>query len=144
MASPTRVLAIDLGSKRIGLAISDESRKIAFPAGVIASRSTKADVEALRALAAEREVGTVVVGLPIHMDGRRGPEAARAQAFAEALGAATGLPVALLDERWTTRGAERALHEMGRSRKQQRGVVDQVAATLLLQTFLEREARSGR
>jgi putative Holliday junction resolvase len=144
MASPNRVLAIDLGAKRIGLAISDETRTIAFPAGVLASKGPKADVVALRALVAEREVGAIVVGLPIHMSGRRGPEAERAETFAAALGAATGLPVALLDERWTSRGAERALHEMGRSKKQQRGKVDEVAATLLLQTFLEREAGRSR
>lgn len=143
MPPPTRVLAIDLGAKRIGLAISDETRTIAFPAGTLASRGPKLDVAALAALVAEREVGAIVVGLPIHLNGRRGPEAERAEAFAAKLGEATGLPVSLLDERWTSRGAERALHEMGRSAKQQRGKVDEVAATLLLQTFLAREARSA-
>lgn len=143
MVSPTRVLAIDLGAKRIGLAISDETRTIAFPAGVLESLGRRADVAALCALAGERGVGAIVVGLPIHMSGRRGPEAKRAQTFAEALRAATGLPVELLDERWTSRGAERALDEMGRSRKQQRGKVDELAATLLLQTFLDREARQA-
>lgn len=141
MSPPTRVLAIDLGAKRIGLAISDETRSIAFPAGTLASRGAKADVAALAALAAEREVGAIVVGLPIHMNGRRGKEAQRSEAFAAALGRATGLPVSLLDERWSSRGAQRALHEMGHSAKQQRGRLDEVAATLLLQVFLARDAR---
>jgi len=143
MAEPTPaeapcVLALDLGSRRIGLAVSDRERRIAFPAGVLERRGGARDLEALRALVAEREVGRVVVGLPIHMNGRRGPEAEAATAFARKLADATGLPVDTLDERWTTREAERALREMGRPKAKQRGAVDTVAATILLRTYLAR------
>ena len=112
-APPTRILGLDLGSKRVGLAVSDADARIAFPAGVLARRGRKADLAALRALCAEREVAEIVVGLPIHLSGRKGPAAVAAAAFARALAEATGLPVALQDERWTTREAERALGDMG-------------------------------
>lgn len=133
-----RVLGIDLGSKRIGLAVSDEVGSIAFPAGVLERRGRTRDLTALRTLAQERGVGRVVVGLPIHMNGRHGPEAEAARAFAEDLARETGLPVDTLDERWTSVEAERTLREMGRRPSRQRGDVDAVAATLLLRTYLER------
>jgi putative Holliday junction resolvase len=134
------VLALDLGTKRIGLAVSDRERRIAFPAGVLERRGGRKDLEALRALIAEREVGRVVVGLPVHMSGRRGPEAEAAVAFARSLADATGLPVETLDERWTTVEAERALRAMGRPKAKQKGLVDTVAASILLRTWLERAA----
>ena len=77
------------------------------------------------------------------MSGRGGPEAEAARAFARALGEATGLPVDLLDERWTSREAERALRDAPARRKRDRGTVDSVAATLLLRTYLERERRAA-
>jgi putative holliday junction resolvase len=138
------VLGVDLGSKRIGLAISDEGERIALPAGVLESRGRKADVEALRRLAAERGVSRVVVGLPLHMSGRAGPEAEAARAFARALAESSALPVETLDERWSTVEAERTLRETGRSgRKRRSGEADTLAATLLLRTYLERRTRSG-
>jgi putative holliday junction resolvase len=138
------VLGIDLGSKRIGLAISDEREQVALPAGVLESRGRTADVGALRRLAAERGVSRVVVGLPLHMSGRAGPEAEAARAFARELAGALALPVETLDERWSTVEAERTLRETGRSRKKRRsGEADTLAATLLLRTYLERRARGG-
>lgn len=134
-----RVLAIDLGSKRIGLALTDPDRRIASPAGVMERRGGAKDLAALDALCRERGVGVVVVGLPLHMSGRRGPGAEAAERFAEQLRDATGLRVELLDERWTTREATRALHTMGRNTREQRGIVDEVAAALLLDTWLARE-----
>jgi putative Holliday junction resolvase len=83
-----------------------------------------------------------VVGLPIHMNGREGPEARAARAFAASLGRETGRSVDLLDERWTSREAERALREAGAPRSEP-GEVDAVAATLLLRTWLERRARGA-
>jgi putative Holliday junction resolvase len=134
------VLGLDYGSRRIGLAVSDPAGVFAFPAGALERKGLEQDLAALRALIAERGVTRVVVGLPLHLSGRSGPEAEAARAFARALGEATGLPVALLDERWTSREAERALRAAGeRGRKRSRGSVDSVAATLLLRTFLERE-----
>jgi putative Holliday junction resolvase len=146
MVSRDCVLGLDYGSQRIGLAISDAEGIFAFPAGVIERRGLTHDLEALRALITEREVSAVVVGLPLHLSGRSGPEAEAACAFARALGQATGLPVELLDERWTSREAERALRDASGRRKRGRGSVDSVAATLLLRTYLERRrgATGGR
>lgn len=141
---PTRgpVLALDWGTKRIGMAVSDEGGVFAFPAGVLERRGQALDLEALGELARARGVRRIVVGLPVHMDGREGPEARAARAFAGALAGATGLPVDLLDERWTTREAERTLREARpRRRRGERLRVDDAAATLLLRTFLEREDR---
>jgi len=138
------VLGIDLGKKRIGLAISDESEQIALPAGVLESRGRKADLAAIRSLVSERGVSRVVVGLPLHMDGRAGPAAEAARAFATALAGELGLPVETLDERWSTVEAERTLRETGQSRRERKtGAADTLAATLLLRTYLERRSRAA-
>ncbi len=140
-----RVLGVDLGSRRIGLAISDPGASFAFPLDAIESKGARKDVEALRTLIAEQEVERVVVGLPLHMDGRSGPAADAARRFAAALEESTGIPVDTLDERWTTREAERALLEGGGSKKSRRkarksGELDSMAASIILRTWLEREA----
>jgi putative Holliday junction resolvase len=138
-----RVLAIDYGEKRLGLAMSDEAGAFAFPAGTLERRGLARDLEALRALVAERGVERIVVGLPLHLDGRIGPEARAAQAFAATVAEATGLGVDTFDERWTTREAERSLREqglVGRRGRRRREVVDAVAATLLLRSWLARGA----
>jgi putative Holliday junction resolvase len=133
------VLGVDLGAKRIGLAVSDAEGRVAFPAGALESRGPAHDVAALAEVVRQRGAGCVVIGLPIHMSGRRGPEAEAALRFAAALAEKTGVRVETLDERWTSREAERSLQEMGRtSKKRARGEVDAIAATLLLRSFLER------
>jgi putative Holliday junction resolvase len=137
MADRGPILGVDLGEKRIGLAISDLARSIAFPAGFVASRGREQDLTALQEVAAERGVARIVVGLPIHLDGRPSPGSEAARRFADALGERTGLPVDLLDERWTSRAAERSLSESKGGRKRRREAVDSVAATLLLRTYLE-------
>jgi putative Holliday junction resolvase len=134
------VLGVDLGEKRIGLAISDSDGSIAFPAGFVASRGRAKDLAALGGVIEERGVVRVVVGLPIHLDGQPSPGSEAARKFAEALAEATGLRVDLLDERWTSRAAERSLSESKGGRKKRREAVDAVAATLLLRTYLERES----
>ena len=134
-----RFLGVDLGSKRIGLAISDEAGSIAFPAGTLDSRGRKRDLAALSDLVREREIGRAVVGLPIHMDGRKGPEAERAIQFASALSSAAGIPVDTLDERWTSQEAERLMRagpKKGRPGKKNRGTVDELAASIILRTYL--------
>jgi len=134
-----RVLGIDLGSKRIGLAISDELGSIAFPAGILESRGHRRDIAALRSLIEDRGIGRAVVGLPIHMDGRRGPEAEKALSFARALHASAGIPVDTLDERWTSQEAERLMRGTDKRRRRsqrQRGAVDELAASILLRTYL--------
>lgn len=138
MTAQGRFLGLDYGTRRIGLAVSDSEARIAFPERTLERRGARRDVEEICKLVAERGVVGIVVGLPLHMDGRRGPEAEAAEAFARLVGEATGVPVEMLDERWTTVEAERALQESGRKGKKRRAVVDAVAATLLLRTWLER------
>jgi putative Holliday junction resolvase len=133
-----RVLGIDLGSRRIGLALSDPDATIASPFQVLERRGAKRDLAALAALVEEHAVERIVVGLPIHMDGRRGPEAEAAEKFAASLGQATKLRVDLIDERWTTVEAERTLREMGQRGRKRRQHVDAVAASILLRAYLDR------
>jgi len=145
-SGPMRVLGIDLGSRRIGLALSDPDETIASPLEVLHRRSDKKDIAALAALVREHEVGRIVVGLPIHMSGRHGPEAEAAERFAQNLAKATSLTVDLIDERWTTIEAERSLREMGQTGKRGRKRklhVDAVAASILLRTYLARGVSSS-
>jgi putative Holliday junction resolvase len=142
MSNRGPILGVDLGEKRIGLAVSDPAASIAFPAGFVASRGRARDLAALRKVIEERGIVRVVVGLPIHLDGKASPGSVAARSFADALGEATGLPVDLLDERWTSRAAERSLRETRGGRKKRREAVDAVAATILLRTYLERQLAS--
>lgn len=135
------VLGIDFGSRRLGLAVSDLDDRIALPIDPVESHGPEKDVAAIGELVRSRGVSRIVVGLPIHLDGSRGPQAEAADRFAERLRNALSLPVDLLDERWTTREAERALEATGRrGRRKKKAVVDSVAATVLLRTYLERRA----
>jgi putative Holliday junction resolvase len=139
-----RVLGVDFGTKRIGLAVSDESGTFAFPAGTLDSRGRKKDLAALCALIDEKRISAAVVGLPIHMDGRRGPEAEKAASFASALSAAANIPVETLDERWTSQEAERLMQGTSKKKRKQqrdRGAVDEMAASIILRTFLEMRSR---
>jgi putative Holliday junction resolvase len=143
-------MALDYGTRRIGIAISDAAGTFAFPAAGLACQGRSRDLEALQRLATERGVQRVVVGLPIHMSGRKGETAQAAEEFANGVANTTGLPVEMFDERWTTQAAERSLAESKSGRRQRREAVDSAAATLLLQTWLERarnapeaEAASG-
>jgi len=133
-----RVLALDLGARRIGLAVSDPEQSLAFPAGHLERVATQRDLEAIHALAREREVSRIVVGLPLHLDGGDGDAARSAREFAHSLARVTSLPVDLLDERWTTREAQRALREAPRKRRRRKGELDALAATLLLRSWLTR------
>jgi len=142
-----RILGLDIGSKRIGIAISDAEGRIAFPSGKIERQGRERDMEALRTLIVERDVERVVVGLPKHMDGREGVEARAAREFAADLARVAELPVDTLDERWTTVEAERVLRESGRRGKKKRDVIDSVAASIILGTYLDKlrneRARDG-
>lgn len=138
-----RVLGIDLGAKRIGVAVSDSSGTVATPLVVITrSRSRRADHEAIAKLVRDEEAVAVVIGLPLNMDGSRGPAARAAATEAEVLGTVVGVPVHLHDERLTTVTAERALREGGVRGRDRRSVVDKIAAAVLLQGWLD--ARAGR
>ena len=138
----TPLLGIDLGTKRIGVALSDPTGMLASPIATVPHRSDREDAAYIAALCAERGVTAVVVGWPRNMDGTAGPAARRAEAFAERLHEATRLPVHLWDERLSTVAAERALIELGASRERRREVRDRVAAAVLLQAYLD--ARSTR
>ena len=133
-----RVVGLDPGAARVGIAVSDESRSIAFPRETIPARGgwTDAARRVKEALAGE-DVALLVVGLPLRLDGTEGEAARRARGFGEALRAAFGVEVVYWDERLTTVAAERSLSEMGRRGSRRREVVDQSAATILLQGYLD-------
>lgn len=133
-----RILGVDPGEVRLGLAVSDELGLTAQGLPTWVSRGRSADLAHLRALVEEWGIGEVVVGLPRNMDGTVGPQAEAARELARELGEALGLPVALWDERLTTQAATRFLMEAGLSRRRRRGRVDAVAAALILQGYLDR------
>jgi putative holliday junction resolvase len=138
-----RILAIDPGSVRLGLALSDPSGTIAQPLSVLSRRSEVEDLKALVDLVARHEVGAIVIGLPRMMDGRLEVAAREAQAFGARVEQATGRPVAYWDERLTTVAAERYLIEQGKRRSKRRQEVDRMAATLLLQGYLDYQRGRG-
>ncbi len=136
-----RVLGIDLGSTRIGLALSDPSGTVASPHSVLHRGGGRAaDHAAVRRVVTEHEVDAVVVGLPLSLDGSVGPAAQRALDEVEELRAALPVPVDTYDERLTTVTAEASLREAGMRADQRREVVDKVAAAVLLQSWLDRRA----
>lgn len=132
----SRTMAVDLGSARTGVAVSDELGMLAQPWKTLPGG--EASLEAVAAAAGELRPGRILVGLPRNMDGTYGPAAEAARAFAEKLRARVPCPVDLWDERLTTVAAQRSLRESGRKARDQRGVVDQVAAQILLQSWLDR------
>jgi len=141
-----RVLALDLGSKRIGVAVSDRSGTIATPLLVLQrSGRQRTDHERIKALVDEEEAERVVVGLPLSMNGSIGKAAAAAITEAEILATVVGVPVETIDERLTTVTAERILMELGKRGRARRQIVDKVAAAVILQSWLDgRGARSDR
>ena len=130
-------LAIDLGDKTIGLAVSDGLGITAQGLATLERHGGQRDLEALRAVCQEREVARVIVGLPRNMDGSEGPRAQKSRAFARALRDALELPVFLWDERLTTAEAERVLIQADVSRAKRAKVIDKLAAQLILQGWLE-------
>jgi putative Holliday junction resolvase len=140
------VLGVDLGSRRIGLALSDPSRTIASPLVVLTrSKDPVADRRAIVHEARQAEVALMVVGLPLSLDGSDGPaaRAARLEVRELALVAGDDLPVVLHDERLTTISAERSLAEANVPRDERRRVVDKVAAAVMLQAFLDAQSGGG-
>ena len=139
-----RLMAIDLGDRRVGLAISDPTGTIASPAGFVERRAGKRPpLTALLAKARELEAEGFVVGLPLDESGEDSPRAAEARRLAEELASRTGLPVRLVDERFTTSAALRAIQEMEGSTRGRKGDVDAMAATLLLQHALRMVEHEG-
>jgi putative Holliday junction resolvase len=140
---PPRYLALDVGSKRIGVAVSDELGITAQPVLTIERRrNPREDLRSIARLARRFEVTGIVVGNPLRLSGELSAQASKIQAFAAELGAVTGLPIHLWDERLTTHDAHQMLYEAGHARQAHRRVVDQVAATLILRSFLEDRAHT--
>jgi putative holliday junction resolvase len=133
----SRLLGIDYGSVRLGLAVSDRDRKIASPLATYTRRSAAQDASFFERLVEVEEIAALVVGLPVHLDGREGEQAREARAFGNWLGAATKLPVTYWDERFTTVEAEAHLVDAGLTRKHRKQRRDRVAAQILLQAFLD-------
>lgn len=132
-----RILALDPGTKRIGVALSDELGWTAQPLETFERKSLHVDVAHINELVRRHEVREIVIGMPIQLDGRAGPAAQSVQQFLEALQAAVDVPVVSWDERLTTKAAEQMLIEADVSRKKRKGAVDRVAAALLLKSYLE-------
>jgi putative holliday junction resolvase len=138
-----RVLALDVGTRRLGVAVSDPTGTVASPLATVPRRTVAEDAEAIAALAAEQDATVLVVGLPVTLAGREGPAAAAVRAYlAELAPLLPGLAVELADERLSTVAAEQALVGGGVRRRSRRRVVDQLAASVFLQTWLDR-ARAG-
>ena len=135
---PGPLIGLDLGTKTIGVALSDISRTIATARNTIARTKFQADAAALLAVAAQEKAAAFVLGLPLNMDGSEGPRAQAARAFARNLAAKTDIPIALWDERLSTVAVTRTLLEADASRARRAEVVDKLAAAYLLQGALDR------
>jgi len=135
------LMGLDVGTKTIGLAVSDAGRRIASPLVVIRRTKFRADAAELLEAAAERDVAGLVLGLPVNMDGSEGPRAQATRAFARNLADLTDLPIAFWDERLSTAAVTRTLLEADQSRKRRGEVVDKMAAAYILQGALDRLAR---
>jgi putative Holliday junction resolvase len=133
-----RLIGIDLGTKTLGLALSDVTRMVASPLDTLVRGKFTIDANRLNKLAAEYGVGGFVIGLPVNLDGTEGPRAQSTRAFARNLSRLLPLPILLWDERLTTQAAERMLIDADQSRKRRSEVIDKLAATLILQGALDR------
>lgn len=138
LPAASRLFGLDLGTKTIGIAVSDEGLRIASPLLTITRRKFTPDVATLLELAEKHRVGGLVMGLPVNMDGSEGPRAQSTRAFVRNLGPLSELPVFLWDERWSTAAVTRTLLEADASRRRREAVVDKMAASFILQGFLDR------
>jgi putative holliday junction resolvase len=132
-----RIMGIDYGSVRLGIALSDELQMLAHPAETVAMGQPARALDRIAALAREKEVERIIVGLPRQLNGALGESAGKAQQFAEKLRAIVGCEVETWDERFSTVAAQRSLREAGKTTRQTRGYVDQVAAQIFLQSYLD-------
>jgi len=137
-ASHGALLGLDLGTKTVGVAVSDLRRVVASPVETLKRTKFTADLERLRALMALHAAAGMVLGLPLNMDGSAGPRAQSSRAYARNLARETGLPVLLWDERLSTAAAEAALLLADTSRAKRAQVIDKMAATVILQGALDR------
>lgn len=139
----SRIMGLDLGTKTIGLALSDVSRSIATPLETIRRTKFTKDINILLKLTEEHDVSVLVIGLPLNLDGSEGPRVQATRAFARNLGQHTDLPLVYWDERLSTVAVERTLLEADASRKRRAEVIDKMAAAYILQGALDRLANIG-
>ena len=132
-----RILALDVGEKRIGVALSDPTGVLASPLTTIESKGQDSDIDEVLRLAEEHEAGEIVVGLPLSMSGRRGPQAGRVDAFVRAMAERTDIPLKSMDERLSSVQAERMLRESGVEPSKNKARVDSAAAAIVLQSYLD-------
>jgi len=133
-----RIMGLDVGTKTIGVAVSDVLRGIASPLETIRRTKFQADAARLLQLAGEHGVAAIVIGFPLNMDGSEGPRVQSTRAFARNLRALTDLPIAFWDERLSTAAAERSMLEADMSRARRAAAIDRVAASFILQGALDR------
>ena len=137
--APARILAIDLGDRRIGLAVGDALQITAHGLPTVERRNKREDLNYIKSLAKKHDVGLILLGHPINMDGSRGPAAEKAERFAAAIERHIGIPVKLWDERLTTLEADELLRQAGMKHEERKQRVDQMAARLILQSYLDAE-----
>lgn len=134
-----RILALDVGEARTGMAVSDPLGILASPCGTIQVSSARADAEAVKRAAEEHEAVRIVVGVPLNKEGGIGPQAQKVLEFVDVLRDTTTIEVVTIDERYSTAAAHRAMNHTGLKTKKRKGVIDQAAAQQILQLYLDRE-----
>lgn len=139
-----RILAIDYGDARIGLALSDESETLASPVGTYKSQSMRKDIDYIAALAKEKQAGLIVLGLPVNMDGSSGERVSKTKSFGNMLERVSGIQVEYKDERLTTVTAEQTLIECGMRREKRKQVIDTLSAQIILQSYLDARKRINK
>jgi putative holliday junction resolvase len=137
VSGPGRLLGVDHGKVRLGLAVSDAERRLSSPLQTYTRHGKEQDAVFFRELVKKEEIVQIVVGLPAHLDGREGEQARLARAFGKWLGDVTGLSVVFFDESFTTHDAEQHLQAAGLTSKKRKARRDRVAAQIMLQAYLE-------
>jgi putative Holliday junction resolvase len=143
LSREARLLGLDVGTKAIGMALSDVTRSVATPYHTVRRTKFTEDAKAIEAAIEEHEIGAVVIGLPLNLDGSEGPRAQSTRAFARNLAARIAVPILFWDERLSTAAVERHLIEADASRKRRAEVIDRMAAAYILQGALDRLKRLG-
>ncbi|MBR0406209.1 MAG: Holliday junction resolvase RuvX [Eggerthellaceae bacterium] len=138
-----RIMALDIGEKRVGIAVSDPDERVASPVCVLPSADVRANAKSFRLVIEDWEPDLLLCGLPYTLAGEEGPQAQRIREFADAVGQATGIPIEFADERLSSAEAKRSLREKGLSEKAMRGKVDMIAASLFLQAWLDARRPAG-
>ena len=139
-----RIMALDIGEVRVGVAVSDPGERVASPVCVLPAAEVASGAKSFRRLLEDWEPELLLCGLPLTLAGEEGPQAARVRKVSSQVSAATGLPVAFADERLSSAAAKRSLREKGYDERAMRGKVDMIAASLFLQAWLDERAAQAR